>query len=210
MIIKPFQRNKFGAILWVLNLQYFIVQLIVASAWATHFSLRTNYISDLGNTVCGMYSDRYVCSPDHLLMNISFVVVGLTQLVGAVVLLGLPKTSRVARAGYVAMILAGIGTMFVGFFPENTIAAFHTGGATLPFLIGNFGPLLVAYGSRTWPKWLKRYSYVSTGVGLSALVFFMTAHYGWLAAGGVERVVAYPQTIWMIVVGGVLLRRSRS
>jgi hypothetical protein len=46
---------RLGAIVWMLAIQFFIVQIIVQSAWATPFSLTTNYISDLGNTACGPY-----------------------------------------------------------------------------------------------------------------------------------------------------------
>ena len=38
-------------------------------------------------------------------------------------------------------------------------------------------------------------------VGLSALGLFLTHTYGPLGRGGMERVVAYPQTIWMILFG---------
>lgn len=207
---KLLKTRNIGAGLWAINIQYFIVQIVAAAAWTTPFSLRTNYISDLGNTVCGMYNHRYVCSPDHMLTNSSFIILGVTQLLGAMVLMRLPQTSRFARVGYATVIVAGIGTTFVGLFPENTVAIFHTLGATMPFLVGNLSPFLIARGNRSWPTWLRRYSYCSTAVGLGALVFFMTGHYGWLDAGGIERVVAYPQTIWLIIVGFNFLLRRRS
>src|SRR3954469_20961189 len=76
-----------GAIVWVLAIQFFVAQLIVQLAWPTSFSLRTNYISDLGNTACGPYPDgdriMYVCSPWHALMNASFIALGVIILVGA-------------------------------------------------------------------------------------------------------------------------------
>jgi hypothetical protein len=44
-----------GGVIWILaTLQYGIVQVIVASAWHhPPYSWLNNYISDLGNTVCG-------------------------------------------------------------------------------------------------------------------------------------------------------------
>ena len=39
---------KVGALAWVLAAQFFVAQAVVQSAWTTPFSLRENYISDLG------------------------------------------------------------------------------------------------------------------------------------------------------------------
>lgn len=64
-----------GAI-WVCAAQFFLAQVIAQSRRTTPFSLATNYISDLGNTTCGLYpavDGKYVCSPWHTLMNVSFV-----------------------------------------------------------------------------------------------------------------------------------------
>jgi len=74
-----------GALCWLSSAQFFIAQVWVALAWTTPFSLRLNFISDLGNTGCGLYGSEthmYVCSPRHALMNASFVLLGLTILVG--------------------------------------------------------------------------------------------------------------------------------
>ena len=43
-----------GPLVWVLSVQYFLVQLIVAAAWHPPYSWAHNLISDLGNTACGM------------------------------------------------------------------------------------------------------------------------------------------------------------
>ena len=86
VIRKPLANGWVGPVLWVSSIQYFIVQLIVISAWTVPHSWANNFISDLGNTECGMYAGLAVCSPLHLLMNISFVVFGLTMAIGAVLL----------------------------------------------------------------------------------------------------------------------------
>ena len=59
-------------------LQYYVVQLIVALAWRVPYSWNGNTISDLGNTMCGKYGSRVVCSPLHGIMNVSFVALGVT------------------------------------------------------------------------------------------------------------------------------------
>jgi LPXTG-site transpeptidase (sortase) family protein len=75
-----------GPIIWMLCVQYFITQIVVASAWHTSFSLTRNVISDLGNTACGQYGDRFVCSPLHGLMNASFLLLGLTMATGSLLI----------------------------------------------------------------------------------------------------------------------------
>lgn len=189
-----------GSLLWVSSIQYFIIQIIVAAAYASDFSLATNTISDLGNTVCGPYGDRYVCSPLNLLMNVSFIVLGFTQLLGSVLLFYVTAKSKQSFLGIGSMVLAGTGTLMVGAFPENTVGYMHAAGAALPFVFGNVSMLLLGNQLKL-PGWLKYYSYLSGTVGLSALVLFVTQTYVGIGHGGLERVVAYPQTVWMIVVG---------
>jgi hypothetical protein len=49
------------------------------------------------------------------------------------------------------------------------------------------------------------------GVGaLVALVFYVSGLDLGLGEGGIERVVAYPQTLWMIVIGAYSLGASRT
>ena len=68
--------------------QYFVAEAAVIEAWAgpEPYSRATGFISDLGAISCGIYEDRAVCSPLHLLMNASFVVQGLALILGAVFL----------------------------------------------------------------------------------------------------------------------------
>src|SRR5215213_175850 len=75
-----------AGVIWVCAAQFFLAQVIAQSRWTTPFSLATNYISDLGNTTCGLYpavTGKYVCSPWHTVMNTSFVLQGVIILVGA-------------------------------------------------------------------------------------------------------------------------------
>ncbi len=80
-------KRTVGAFCWLSSAQFFIAQAWVALAWTTPFSLLQNFISDLGSTACGLSNSGthlYVCSPRHALMNLSFVVLGLTIFVGGV------------------------------------------------------------------------------------------------------------------------------
>lgn len=198
-----------GPLLWIVSTQYFAVQVLVANAYVGDFSWTQNTISDLGNTACAMYSDRYVCSPQYQLMNISFIVLGVTQLLGAL-LFYFSSKSRRNLIGFGFLMLAGIGTIIVGLYPENATGPMHAIGAALPFVLGNVAMLLLS-ARPGFPAWLKYYSILSGSIGLAALILFMTKNYLGIGLGGMERIVAYPQTIWMIVVGVYyLLHRGRN
>ncbi|HSX45988.1 MAG TPA: DUF998 domain-containing protein [Candidatus Saccharimonadia bacterium] len=189
-----------GPALWISSLQYFIVQLAVALNFAGGYSLSRNTISDLGNTVCGAYGGRFVCSPDHGLMNLSFVVLGLTMMAGAPLIYQEFREGRTAITGFAFMAIAGFGTVLVGLFPENTVSALHITGAALPFFIGNLG-LVILGASLSLPRWLRIYTILTGLWNLLALALLMTNHYLGLGQGGIERLTAYPQTIWLIVFG---------
>jgi hypothetical membrane protein len=203
---------RFGAWLWVASLQYYVVQLVVAAAWSNHkgYNWANNTISDLANTHCGPYGERLVCSPLHPLMNASFILLGLTMIGGSLLLVRAGGANRIAQAGFGSMILAGMGTIIVGLFPENSVSTLHVLGAALPFIFGNIGMIVLGYSLKKLPRMVRLYSVLSGGVGSVALGLFVTHQYVGLGLGGLERVVSYPQSIWMIVVGCYVLITHRS
>ncbi|HSX44852.1 MAG TPA: DUF998 domain-containing protein [Candidatus Saccharimonadales bacterium] len=201
-----------GPMVWAISIQYYIVQVIVARAWQMVYSLSQNTISDLGNTVCGPYANRFVCSPQHNLMNASFITLGITMAAGATLIYQEFKTSRASLVGFSFMAIAGFGTSLVGLFPENTVTGLHVLGAALPFFIGNLGMVILGVVLDV-PKSLRYYTIASGAISLLALGFFVTHNYLGLGQGGLERVVAYPQTMWLIVFGVYIssnhLRKNR-
>ena len=106
-----------GPIVWILSVQYFIVQLIVAGVWPQAYDWKHNLISDLGNTMCGIYDGRYVCSPLYGLMNLSFVIFGITMALGAILIYTEFRRTNWSLIGFVLMSLAGFGTRFGRFIP---------------------------------------------------------------------------------------------
>jgi hypothetical membrane protein len=192
-----------GASLWIASAQYYIVQLIVATKWAKNnpYSWVHNTISDLGNTHCGLYRHTLVCSPLHSLMNTSFIVLGVTMIIGAVILQRRFFVDRLSLMGFNFMALAGFGTLLVGIFPENTVSLLHITGAALAFIFGNLGMICLGFGLRRLPTSLRFYTCLSGFVGLIALVLFESKTYLGISIGGMERFTAYPQSIWMVVFG---------
>lgn len=197
-----------GPTFWIATVHYFVVQVIAAAYWhMPSYSWKDNVISDLGNTVCGEYAERFVCSPMHTWMNASFILLGLLMIAGSTLIYEGFRRNAGSFIAFTFMAVAGFGTILVGLFPENTISELHFVGALLPFTLGNiaiimFGFVLGLHG------WFKYYTLASGAVALAALPLFMSGVYLGLGEGGMERVVAYPQTLWLIVFG-VYLSRDR-
>ena len=132
--------HRLGGLVWILAIQFFVVQAVVQSAWTTPFSLTKNFISDLGNTKCGSYptdSSMLVCSPWHAWMNASFILLGLTILLGVVLLRDAFSPGPMRAVGLGLLAAAGLGHIVVGLFPENVNIAAHKIGAGLNFIAGN-------------------------------------------------------------------------
>ena len=195
-----------GSITWLLTIQFFVMQVVVASVWVKPpYSWRLNAISDLGATGCGQFDGRLVCSPLHGLMNASFILLGLCMTIGSVLFY---QQFRKSRFGFCMMGISGIGAITVGIFPEDTIFWAHITGQDLAFLFGNIA--LIAIGLRLrLSGWLRWYSIASGVVALVGLYLFLSHHRFFLELGGMERVVAYPQTIWLVVFG-LYMAKSRN
>jgi hypothetical membrane protein len=201
-----------GALAWVVSVQFFITQVVVATAWPRHFSLSTDYISDLGNTFCGAYpagSTHTVCSPWHLAMNTSFLVLGVTMIIGAWLTRDAFPRGWVRELAMTLFTLAGIGVFVVGVYPENTDNAKHVLGAGLNFVAGNIA--MIVYGLALAQRPSERgliavFSLFAGGIGMLATLLFVSGHFLGIGLGGMERVAAYPMTVWQIVIGVALLR----
>lgn len=202
--------NKYpnvGPTFWVVTVQYFIIQAVAMAYWLTptSYSLRHNPISDLGNTMCGEYATRYVCSPLHDWMNASFILLGLLMIAGSTLLYEEFRKNVGSAIGFVLMAIAGFGTILVGVFPENTISQLHFLGALLVFLLGNIA--LVIFGfALNLHGWFRVFTIACGVISLIALPLFYFQIYLGLGEGGMERVVAYPQTIWLIFFGLYMTR----
>ena len=206
-------RIRLGAFAWLLAIQFFVAQVVVASAWTRPFSLATGYISDLGTTTCGPYptdSDKIVCSPWHAGMNASFVVVGLTMVVGAALARDGFNPGRNRGVGLALIAVAGLGVLAVGLFPQNENYPLHAAGAGINFVTGNVGLILLGRtGLAGRPARVFQILSVALGVaGLVATVLFGSHYTLGLGAGSVERVAAYSVTIWQILAGAALWRRA--
>ena len=198
-----------GPAVFISSALYFYAQIFVAWVFnPSHapYNLVTNTISDLGNTACGPYGSGYVCSPRHLYMDVAFVFLGIVMAAGSMLLYhefagrgGAEQNA--AFIGFLFMGIAGIGAMFVGFFPENTNGTMHKIGAGLAIGLGNLGIFILGAVLGRLPEAMRRYMLVFSTISITALVLFAGHKSFGIGAGTMERIAAYPQTIWLITFG---------
>jgi len=200
-----------GAAAWIATFQFFVAQVVVQLAWPTPFSLRLNYISDLGNTACAPFppgSRMMVCSPWHAGMNASFAATGVLLALGAL-LVRRARRGLLWKSGLALVALAGAGFVLVALFPENVRAAPHRLGAALHFVGGNLGLVLLGAAllrSRARAAWLT----IAAGIlGLVATALFVGGHDLGAGRGGMERLAAYPVPLWTTIMGAALARTAR-
>jgi hypothetical membrane protein len=190
-----------GPVICVLSVQYFVAQLAVAAAWPFAFSWRQNDISDLGNTACGIFSHRLVCSPDYMLMNASFILLGIIMALGSLLVYQEFRKSRASLFGFSLFALAGIGSILVGLFPENTVHWLHATSAVLALGVGNAAIIILAFALRRVCNIFRIYSFLSGFISLLAFKFFLAGIDFGLGLGAIERIASYPQTLWLILFG---------
>jgi hypothetical membrane protein len=200
-----------GAI-WICAAQFFAAQVIAQSRWTTPFSLATNYISDLGNTTCGLYpavTGKYVCSPWHTLMNISFVLQGIIILFGA--LLARPAFAGLRWRGLVfpLLILTALGMFGVGLFPEDVNNGAHVVSAGTQFITGNAAMIVFGIAANQVKRW-RAFAVFSITFGITGLLATALFPQGYglgLGVGGMERVAAYTLPVWLMTAGVLMVRK---
>jgi hypothetical membrane protein len=197
---------RLGALAWMLAAQFFVAQIVVASAWPAPFSLEARMISDLGNTACGPSHrprSASACSPWHVVMNLSFVIVGVTMAAGALL------TRRAFTPGWPSglavwlFVAAGAGVVLVGLCPENENATTHVFGAGVNLVAGNTALILFGLAVPQAPRrsWLRSFSVAAGLIGLIATILIALHHDVGLGVGTIERVAAYTISLWQIVAG---------
>ena len=200
-----------GAI-WVCAAQFFLAQVIAQARWTTPFSLATNYISDLGNTTCGLYpavTGKYVCSPWHTLMNVSFVLQGVIILAGAV--LARPAFEGPRRVGLVfpLLVVTALGMVGVGLFPEDVNNGAHVLSAGTQFVTGNAAMIVFGVAARRVKRW-RAFAALSMTFGITGLLATALFAQGYglgLGVAGLERVAAYTLPVWLMTAGVLMMSK---
>ena len=188
-------RLRWGALAWVLTLQFFVVETIAQSRFAGPYSRADDTISALG-------TGR---SAAHQLMNASFVLQAALILAGAVLLR--PVLLRAAgRVAPVLLIVSAAGVLLVGVFPSDGNALVHAIGAVAHLVGGGLGLVALAYAVRPRSEVVGTALALLGLIGTAATVFFLTGVTQFLGVGGTERVAAYVIPVGLTLAGTALWR----
>jgi hypothetical membrane protein len=186
-------RIRWGALAWLLTVQFFVVETVVQFRGEGH-SRVDDVISDLGATSW----------PGHQAMNASFVVQAALILGGTVLLIPALRGAAGRAAAYL-LGLAAIGTLLVGVFPSDRSDTWHGVGAVL-YLVGSaIGLIALAYTLRPRSEVLGTVLVLLGLVGAAATTFFVT-EVDVLARGATERAAAYVLPIGLVLAGVALWR----
>ncbi len=211
-----------GGVAWILStVVFFIAQFVAAAAWHhPPYSWSGNYISDLGNTKCGLFAVPHgtkalVCSPRHTEMNVGFIVNGALFLLGAVLLrFAWPPVSH-SRVAVVLFVIAGVGKIVVGLVPENTRIGLHLLGA-LNIPIVCVAVIFLSLALRPVSPGLAAVGLVLAVIGLVGTVLSSAGQFGsdslylGFGVGGMERVSDYPMSLWTLLMGCVVVASPRA
>jgi hypothetical membrane protein len=152
-------------------------------------------------------------------MNVSFGLQGLGMLVGAVLLSSAvfrvaakPVMPAVGTHPFwvtltrILIALSGVGIMIVGLAPEDLDSPLHYLGAAAFFVAGGLSLLAIAW---SWRR-VSRVSWVAFVCGLVSLTSTVIFQFGsGFDPGTVERLMAYPITIGLAIVGLTMARGVR-
>ncbi|MGY1682045.1 DUF998 domain-containing protein [Geodermatophilus sp. SYSU D01176] len=191
-------RYRWGAIAWLLTLQFFVVETVVQLQTGGSYRRADDVISELGAST----------SAAPLLMNASFVAQGLLIGTGAVLL----RPALAGLGGRMAsafLTAAAVGIGLVGVFPLDGQEDLHQAGAGLHLVGGGLALLALAYAVRP------RSEVLGTALALLGLlstamtVFFAVGITSLLGEGGTQRASAYPIPIGLALAGAGLWVLSR-
>jgi hypothetical membrane protein len=177
------ERNfRFAGIALFIGVAQFFLFMLLAELMYPHYSVSTNFISDLG------------VGKTAFIFNTTIEVMGIALIISGILL------RKFSPALLVVLILAGIGAIGVGLFPENTGRP-HFLFSFLAFLMGSIVPYFILYKIRNFM------SLIWASLGTLALIFLIFyakgVHLG-LGAGGMERMIVYPELLWGLGFGGWL------
>ena len=198
------QKNAVGALLWMLCAQYFLAEQIARLAWTAPYSFLGNFISDLGATACADRppgSGHFVCSPLHNLMNGSFFVQGFLIAGGAWLLNDAFPPGRLRNFGLSLLLAAGPALSVVGLAPEDALPGVHFCAAAIHLVGSNLALILLGASGVRSGKPIFSAALAFGTLGLGALALLASGHTGALGPGGMERLGAYPLTLWLCMAG---------
>lgn len=171
----------------------FLIALMLGESMAPGYSMHDNAISDLGTI-----------AESELLFNASLFLIGLLNFAAGYVLYKAIGDRKVL----IAFALGGIGAMGAGLIPLDHPSGVHGLFALFAFVFINVGAMIAGRLAK-FP--LNRISLLLGILGIIFVPVMIMVDSGSLDVtgsighGGVERMIAFPCLIWMLVFGGYLI-----
>lgn len=184
-----------GVILFIGSFGFILAMQIAEFIDGSSYNVSVNYISDLG-TYCTSPSNC-VELPSHNLFDTSVFLVGVAIVLGSFFLYRAFRKKIFSGL----LVLSGIGAMGVGVFPEN-FALEHSIFSLIVFLFGGLAAI-AAYSIEVKP--LGYFSIVIGAFSVIMLILYALGFYIGLGPGGMERIVAYPELLWGVGLGGHMI-----
>lgn len=180
--------------MWLVRPVYVVMELVVVAATTGRYHLVDDTVSDLGASECR----RDFCSPEHALMNGTFVGVGLLLALGALLL-----AARLGPAATVLLVLAGLSSVATGFLPVDEDETLHVLAAAPLFVCQPVALLLLGRAVRPVHARLGATLLVAGSLTAAAAVGFVL---GGAADGALERLALWP-VLFALAAFGVVSRR---
>lgn len=191
-------RHCAAGVAWSLAFAYLAAEIVTAYAWKTPYSFRHDTISDLGVTAC----TPNMCSPLHLLMNASFVALGLVTIIGAVLFRGFIPHRYRQRWIVSLAVLTGLSTAATGLAPSNDGIVVHVLAVLPGFVSRHIVLILVAVWLWKQRRLVAVWSAICALTGLLGTALLAVSV---VQIGISERLVLYPLPAFMAVTGAAVL-----
>ena len=169
-----------------------IAEGLYPGAYSTH----ANTLSDLGR----LHVDSNFL-PAAYVYNSTLVLTGIWTMLGAIQLFRLKYDILWNRS---LLFAYGVGVVCLGFVPSD-VSVIHPFLAITTFLIGSLSLLSHVFTERGAFRIL---SLLLGCISIFSLIGFFTLS-PILGAGGIERLVTYPVTLWVVLYGGFLLGKNQ-
>jgi hypothetical membrane protein len=166
-----------------------------------HYSTFANTISDLGGTIP---PNSYLVQPNRGIFIVTMAVAGAMILCAALLLRG----EFLRRSVVTGLYVFGAALIGLAIFPGN-VATWHPWIALVCFVSASVTAIM---SRKVLERPVRYFAVVSGVVALAATVaglevFGDVGPQAWIGIGGVERWIAYPVLLWLVMFGTVLMTR---
>ncbi|WP_162901420.1 DUF998 domain-containing protein [Breoghania sp. L-A4] len=195
---------------WAANVQFPISEW-ATMAFAVDYSAWTQDISVLGITRCGPFlsgdapAPVPVCSPKHMVLNVSLFILGLQVITGAALSRAAWPDGWMTTVGLCLVAASGVGLLLVGVSPLDVARGPHFIGAAMNFCLGGAGFVILGVACRKAAPRRAAFSLLCGATTLIATWLYSAQIYETLGRGGMERLAAYSMTLWFVGTGLSLL-----